>query len=316
MDVWSEMAKEVRQNFGTNGLKTVSKANTDSSGSGNEDKDLGVKACAPNGLNAIKRNEYISSNIENVKLQTGVMRPSSAQPKAFFTSPLDSLHDKNLSSDSNSSGVQSNSYSDLSDNGGPCLAHGLENSSPEIPHRNMVHSFVRGKCKEDIGSNITSSIPHYPPPNYNTLNGNVDITHTSMYPTTSTNNLSHVDHRSTATPVSTHTLPYAVMTTHHHCSSHSENRISSNQTNSSSLAQISQVPKNNPVYDTKQSNVYAYQTISGKVQLQRSTYDLRQSSKTPEAVMRSNNASNETVNNTSRNNSCRLRYGMNSVSRS
>ena len=90
----------------------------------------------------------------------------------------------------------------------------------------------------------------------------------------------------------------------------------SDQIISSSIAQMSQVPKNNAAYNTKQSNVYAYHTISGKVQLQRSSYDLRQSSKTPECSTRSNNASNGAIDQGSRNDSCRHRYGTNSVSRS
>ena len=56
MDVWSEMAKEVRQNFGTNGVKTVQKANTDSSGSGNAEKEIETKSCVPNGVGTLKRN--------------------------------------------------------------------------------------------------------------------------------------------------------------------------------------------------------------------------------------------------------------------
>ena len=321
MDVWSEMAKEVRQNFGANGLKTVSKANTDSSGSGNGDKDLEVKTCPPTLLDTIKRNEYLSSNVDNVKLQTGNMKASNTQQKTLFSSPLDSLHDKNLSSDSNSSGVQSNSYSDLSENGGGCMAHGMENSSPEVPHRNLVHHIARGQCKGGPAGNINTSIPQYPPPDYNNLNGNARTIHTSSYPSAtefsqsknSMNNLTQIDHRSTATPVSTHTLPYA---SHHYCSGSSENRMPSDQMISSPIAQMSQIPKNNTGYNTKQSNVYAYHTISGKVQLQRSTYDLRQSSKTPEVSTRSNNASNEDIDQASRNDSCRLRYGIDSVSRS
>ena len=317
MDVWSEMAKEVRQNFGANGLKTVSKASTDSSGSGNGDKDLGIKACAPNGIESMKRQEYISTNIDTIKLQVGEMKPSCTQQKSFFSSPLDSLHDKNLSSDSNSSGVQSNSYSDLSDNGGGCLAHRMENSSPDIPHRNLVHNVARGQCKEDNRINPDSSIPQYPPPNYNSLNGNTQTMHTPPFPSaSSTNNLSHLDHRSTAMPMSTNTLPYSTLTSHLHCADHSDNRISSDQMNPLSLAQVSQVPKNALMYNTKQASVYAYQTISGKVQLQKSTYDLRQSSKTPEVTMGSNNASTEAINNETRSNSCRSRYGINSVSRS
>ena len=126
-----------------------------------------------------------------------------------------------------------------------------------------------------------------------------------------------MDHRSSTIPVSTNTLPYAMMSSYPNCSGHPDNRLSSEQTNLPSFAQTPQASKNSPVYDTKQpNNVYAYQTISGKVQLQRSTYDLRQSSKTPEVTARSQNASNEAINNESRSNSCRLRYGINSVSRS
>jgi len=63
MDVWSEMAKEVRQNFGTNGVKTVPKTNTDSSGSGNGDPNCGIKVFVPDGMERTMEAEHISQNI-------------------------------------------------------------------------------------------------------------------------------------------------------------------------------------------------------------------------------------------------------------
>ena len=152
MDVWSEMAKEVRQNFGTNGVKTVQKANTDSSGSGNAEKEMEIKACVPNGLGTLKRNEGIDVN---TKLQVDNMKSSVPPRQTVISSPHDSLGVKNFSTDSNSSGVQSNSYSDLSENGG-CMTHGMESSSPEGTHKNLIQHISRGKCKD--GS--SSKVPH------------------------------------------------------------------------------------------------------------------------------------------------------------
>ena len=67
---WSEMAKEVRQNFGTNGVKTVPKTNTDSSGSGNGDPNCGIKVFVPDGMERTMEAEHVSQSINGkVKMQ-------------------------------------------------------------------------------------------------------------------------------------------------------------------------------------------------------------------------------------------------------
>ena len=317
MDVWSEMAKEVRQNFGTNGVKTVQKANTDSSGSGNAEKEMEIKSCVPNGLGTLKRNEV---NMETVKLQVDDMKTSAPPRQTVISSPQESLGAKNFSTDSNSSGVQSNSYSDLSENGG-CMTLGMEASSPEGTHRNLIQHITRGKCK-DGSSNVTSmSFPQYPPPHYDALNGNAQTSQPYIsggfsQSKQSIDTLSQNEHRY-ALPSSTQTYPYPPNSSHQYCSTTAGNRLISNiPTPIAQMSQI-QIPKYSTVHGSKQqSNIYAYQPTSGKVQLQRSSYDLRQSSAMAEVPMRSAIASNEAIDESPGDTTCRLRYGINSASRS
>jgi hypothetical protein len=313
------MAKEVRHNFGTNGVKTVQKANTDSSGSGNAEKEMDVKPCVPNGLGTLKRNEGMDVNMETVKIQVDSMKTSAPPRQTVILSPQESLGVKNFSTDSNSSGVQSNSYSDLSENGG-CMTHGMEATSPEGTHRNLIQHISRGKCK-DGSSNVTSmSFPQYPPPHYDALNGNAQTGQTYLaggfsQSKQSIDTLSQNDHRY-ALPSSTQTYPYPPNSSHQYCSTTSGNRLLSNiPTSNAQMSQI-QIPKHNTLHGSKQSNNYAYQPTSGKVQLQRSSYDLRQSSAMAEVPMRSAIASNESIDESPGETNCRIRYGINSASRS
>lgn len=310
MDVWSEMAKEVRQNFGTtNGMKNVPKANTDSPGSGHADKELGIKASVSESFGSIKRNDGTAANMDVIKSQVDNVKTSIQPPQAVFASPHESLGGKHFSTDSNSSGVQSNSYSDLSENGG-CMTLGMDTSSPEGTHRNLVQHITRGQCKGELQNAPIMSLPQYPPPCY--TSSSIDF----PQPKTSVHTPLQTNHRYPL-QVSTHTYPYTTTSTNQYCSTTSGNRLGSDVPLAPSTAQVYEVQttKNNTVHGTKQSNVYAYQPISGKVQIQRSTYDLRQSSKMAEVPIRSPNVSSEAIDQVSENNSCRLRYGTNYASR-
>jgi len=95
MDVWSEMAKEVRQNFGTNGVKTVPKTNTDSSGSGNGDPNCGIKVFVPDGMERTMEAEHISQNINGKVKISNTQLPVVSKADAF-SSPQESEEGKKL----------------------------------------------------------------------------------------------------------------------------------------------------------------------------------------------------------------------------
>ena len=319
MDVWSEMAKEVKQNFGSsNGVKTIPKANTDSSGSGNADKELGMKSCASDGLDTITRNGRTATETGNgVKLKVDTMKTSLPTQQTVFSSPQESVGGKHFSTDSNSSGVQSNSYSDLSEVGG-CATIGMETSSPEGTHRNLVQHISKGQCRGGQQNLPIMSVPQHPPPNYDSVGEPTQPV--KYYPTfdicqskTSINILSQADAKCTVlAPASVY--PYTSTSSQQCFSPASGNRVVSGNPLPLSDAQLREVQtmKNKTVHGAKQSNIYSYQPVSGKVQIQRSTYDLRQSSKMAELPMRPINASNETIDQIP---SCRLRYGVNTSTR-
>ena len=310
------MAKEVRQNFGKNGVKTVPKGNTDSPASGNTDNDLGTKPSASESFVSIKRNDETATNLDGIKYQVDHVGPQ--QP--VITSPQDSLGGKHVSTESNSSGVQSNSCSDLSENGG-CMALGMDTSSPEVTHRNLVQHITRGQCKGEFQDAPIMSLPPYPPHCYYSLAGN-GRSHQSLssmdfsQPQTSATPL-QTNHRYQL-PATMHTYPYTTTSTNQYCSITSGNRLASDILLTPSIAQMSEIQatKSNTLHGTKQSNVYAYQPISGRVQIQKSAYDLRQSSKLTEVPIRSINISSEAIDQVSENNGCRLRYGNHFASRS
>ena len=165
MDVWSEMAKEVKQNFGNNGIKTVPRVNGSNAGSGNSDSNDDVKVSEPQRQHDMSKRNILTSG------HPCDMKKSSKN----VSSPQESGFDKHFSTDSNSSGVQSNSYSDLSDNGGCMIDAGANPSSPEGAHKNLVEHVTRGVCSSEIrsGSSTKASVPGYPPPCYNSLEDSV-----------------------------------------------------------------------------------------------------------------------------------------------
>ena len=323
MDVWSEMAKEVRQNFGTNGVKTVPKTNTDSSGSGNGDPNCGIKVFVPDGMERTVEAEHISQNINGkVKMHISNTQLPLVSKTDAFSSPQESEEGKNFSTESNSSGVQSNSYSDLSENGG-VIPTGIENSSPEVMHKNLLRHITRGQCKGDVQNTPITALPQYPPPNYDSLSGNV-LTHltypstTYSHSKTSINTLFNPDHTCTR-PASTHSYSYAPSSRQQKFSTDSVTRELSDLPLPLSINETTtDIPtsKSYKLHGAKQSHVYTYQPVSGKVQIQRSTYNLRQSSNPPEVSIKSSNGSTEELNHVSIVTGGRLRYGNNPTSHS
>ena len=151
--------------------------------------------------------------------------------------------------------------------------------------------------------------PLYPPPCYNSFSINDRSLHSPSsldfaQPKTSLRSQLQ-KHDIYPMPNSKHTYPH----TNTSVVQHGNTTISDGPLAPSNV-QISQIQtsENNTIQSTKHSSVYAYQPISGKVHIQRSTYDLRQSSNVAEMPMRSNNVSSETIDQVAEYNNCRHRY--------